>query len=105
MQREFCSVASGVESGLAISRGRVMPMTVLEMYAQHGSVSYGELSASRLRAILLGAAPAREELSRVGQALMEMPGDAAYDLAAELGVSFQALNARAEALCGRGIPA
>ncbi len=35
---------------------------------------------------------------------MEMPGDAAYDLAAELGVSFQALNARAEALCGRGIP-
>ena len=79
-------------------------MTVLEMYAQHGSVSYGEITAARFRDILLGAVPEEDEIARVGQALMEMPGNAAYDLAAELGISFQTLNTRAEILCGCGLP-
>ena len=81
-----------------------MPMTVLEMYAQHGSVSYGEITAPRLRTILLGDDPDREELACVGQALMEMPGNMAHDLAAELGMSFEALDARAGALLGERIP-
>ena len=81
-----------------------MAMTVLEMYAQHGSVSYGEITAQRLQDILLGKSPAEDEIASVRQALMEMPGDAAYDLAIELGLSYQALNTRAQALCGRGLP-
>ena len=79
-------------------------MTVLEMYAQHGSVSYGEIAAHRLREILLGEVPSYAELPRVRQALMEMPGHTAHDLAKELGVSFQALNARADELCGQELP-
>ena len=81
-----------------------MPMTVLEMYAQHGSVSYGEIAASRLREILLGEMPSYEELPCVRQALTEMPGHTAHYLAKELGVSFQTLNARAAELCGQELP-
>lgn len=48
-----------------------MPMTWLAVYAQHGSCSYGELSAERLREILLGDAPAPDERASVRQALLE----------------------------------
>lgn len=79
-------------------------MTILQAYALHGSVSYGDISAPRLRDILLGDQPEPSEKPRVGQALMEMPGVSAFDLAAELGMSYQALNDRAMSLCGRPLP-
>ena len=79
-------------------------MTMLEAYAQHGSVSYGEINASRLREVLLGAAPVAGERASVVQALTEMPGVSAHDLAAELCMSYADLNDRALALCGRGLP-
>lgn len=46
-------------------------MTWLAVYAQHGSCSYGELSAKRLREILLGDAPAPDERASIRQALLE----------------------------------
>lgn len=79
-------------------------MTTLEAYAQHGSVSYGEISAARLSEILCGATPDADERASVVQALTEMPGSSAYDLAAELGMTYASLNDRAVSLCGRGLP-
>ncbi len=79
-------------------------MTALEAYAQHGSVSYGAISPIRLKFILLGAQPEAGERPRVRQALLEMPGSYAFDLAAELGVSHRKLNERSFALLGEGLP-
>jgi hypothetical protein len=80
-------------------------MTTLEAYAQHGSVSYGEIGAARLSEILRGARPDADERASVVQALTEMPGSSAHDLAAELGMTYASLNDRAVTLCGRGLPA
>lgn len=79
-------------------------MTTLEAYAQHGSVSYGEINAARLSEILCGATPDADERASVVQALTEMPGFSAYDLAVELGMTYASLNDRAVVLCGRGLP-
>jgi len=59
-------------------------MTVLAMYAQHGSCSYGE---ARLRAILHGDTPTDAELARFGQAMLEMPADSVPERAAEIGTT------------------
>jgi len=79
-------------------------MTMLEIYAHHGSVSHGPTGAGRLREILLGTAPVGAERSRTRQALMEMPGSDAFDLAHEIGISFRELNDRAVSLFGKEIP-
>lgn len=79
-------------------------MTLLEMYAQHGSVSYGELTPARLRDILLGDAPVGHERARIRQALTELPGKYAFQLAAELNLSYGALNERALDLLGEELP-
>lgn len=76
-----------------------MPMTWLAVYAQHGSCSYGELSAERLREILLGDAPAPDERASVSQALLENDAVAlncapAQELANELGLTLAQLDAR-----------
>lgn len=76
-------------------------MTTLEMYAQHGSVSYGDLDPERLREILLGDPPTSAELVRAEQAVMETPVSSAHQLAAELGISFADLDARAVELFGQ----
>jgi len=81
-----------------------MTMTTLDAYAMHGSTSYGLLEAERLREILLGNPPARREEPCVYQALMEMPGKCAHDLAAELGIPYDRLLARTVELCGQGLP-
>ncbi len=87
-----------------------MPMTWLAVYAQHGSCSYGELSAERLRAILLGAAPTPGERASVGQALLEIDAVAlncapAQELANELGLTLAQLQARCVELTGRKLGA
>lgn len=75
-------------------------MTVLAMYAQHGSCSYGEISAERLRAILHGDTPTDAERVRFEQAMLEMPADAVSDLAAEIGMTTAEIEERTIALCG-----
>lgn len=70
-------------------------MTMLEMYAHHGSISYGPITAERLRTILLGDEPTEAECVRAEQAMLEMPLHNAYDLAVELGIPCQTLDARA----------
>lgn len=75
-------------------------MTVLAMYAQHGSCSYGEISAERLRAILHGDAPTDAERVRFEQAMLEMPADSVPDLATEIGMTAAEIEARTMALCG-----
>lgn len=82
-----------------------MPMTWLAAYAQHGSCSYGELSAERLREILLGDAPAPDERASVSQALLETDAVAlncapAQELADELGLTLGQLDARCVELTG-----
>lgn len=82
-----------------------MTMTWLAAYAQHGSCSYGEISAARLREILLGDAPARDEQASVRQALLEMDAVAlncspAQELAVELGLTLAQLDARCVGLTG-----
>ena len=79
-------------------------MTLLEAYAQHGSVSYGELTPVRFGSILLGDTPVGNERARVRQALMEMPGKYAFDLASELNLSYDALNQRSLDLLGEELP-
>jgi len=74
--------------------------TALETAAAHGSVSYGDLPAQRLRAILLGEEPRQGELSRVFQALSETPLYRLATLAKEIGVPLDALNARFIGLFG-----
>ena len=79
-------------------------MSVLESYAHHGSMSYGQISPSRLHEILLGDEPDSAERARVGQALLEMPGRSAFDLAAELRMTHDALNTRCLELFGHPLP-
>lgn len=79
-------------------------MSFLQSYAQHGSTSYGDLEASRLLEIIRGAEPAPEEMPRLQQAFMEMPGYRAHDLAAEIGMSHADLEARVTALLGEELP-
>lgn len=80
-------------------------MTLLEAYAQHGSVSYGQITAARFGSILLGDEPVGHERARVRQALLEMPGRYAFDLASELDISYTALNQRSLDLLGEELPA
>ena len=75
-------------------------MTVLAMYAQHGSCSYGEISAARLRSILHGDTPTDAERVRFEQAMLEMPADSVPDLAAEIGMTAAEIEERTIALCG-----
>lgn len=75
-------------------------MTTLEMYAQHGSCSYGKISAARLRSILHGDAPSSAERARVGQAMLETPAYLVSELAAEIGMTAAAIEQRTIALCG-----
>jgi len=84
---------SGTEEGP--TKG-AMPrrLSVLDTYAHHGSVSHRPIIAARLREILLGDSPVGAERSRTRQALMEMPGSDAFDLAHEVGISFPELNDR-----------
>ena len=79
-------------------------MTVLEAYAQHGSVSYGKITPTRFGRILRGDVPVGGERARVRQALMEMPGKYAFDLASELNMSYAALNQRSLDLLGEELP-
>jgi len=79
-------------------------MTMLETYAQHGSVSYGPLTPTRFEHILRGDSPSVHERARIRQALMEMPGNCAFELAAEIGVSYEALNKRSLELLGEELP-
>jgi hypothetical protein len=79
-------------------------MNTLEAYAHHGSTSYGPLAPQRLKDILFGDIPVGAELARVEQALMETPGAYAYDLAVELGITYESLNDRARKLLGRDLP-
>lgn len=82
----------------------VPKMTLLEAYAQHGSVSYGQITSARLRSILLGAPPIGHERARVRQAMMEMPGKYAFELAVELNISYAVLNQRCLDLLGEELP-
>ncbi len=88
---------------LAATRRR-KAMTTLEVYAHHGSTSYGEITAALLREILCGATPEREEIPRVCQALTETAGYKAYELAEELGLQHEEIDARTRAICDRGLP-
>lgn len=80
-------------------------MTALELYAHHGSTSYGSLTTERLRQILEGDTPNRDEIARVGQAFDEIPGAIAFDLAVEMGISYERLNGRVKEIIGHGVPA
>ena len=79
-------------------------LTILETYARHGSTSYGHITPVRLEHILLGDNPDGREYSQVRQALMEMPGKCAFKLAAELGLSHEALNKRSLDILGEELP-
>jgi hypothetical protein len=75
-------------------------MTVLAMYAQHGSCSYADITAARLREILQGAVPAYEELPSVRQAMTEMPAHLVPRLAEEIGMTADQIIRRTIQLCG-----
>jgi hypothetical protein len=74
--------------------------TALESAAAHGGVSYGQLSAERLRAILLGDEPSQAEMARVFQALSETPSYRLAALSREIDLPYDALNDRFQALFG-----
>ena len=74
-------------------------MTVLEMYAQHGSCSYGEIGAERLRSILQGEHPSSAERARFGQAMLETPAYIAPELAAEISMTVAAIEQRTIKIC------
>jgi len=76
----------------------------LDFYAVSGSVSYGRITAERMRDILLGSEPDEGEKVRLRQGLMETPGAPAHDLAHELGVSFFELDDRVKELLGSRLP-
>ncbi len=80
-------------------------MSILEAYAHHGSISYGVITAERLGAVLLGSEPTEAEIPCIRQALLESSIDAACDLAVEMGIPFQDLEARARELCGEELGA
>ena len=73
-------------------------MSSLKVYAQHGSTSYGELSAFRFLEIIKGEQPTGDEMPRLQKAFMEMPASKAHDLAAEIGMRHSELEARVIAL-------
>ena len=75
-------------------------MTRLEMYAHHGSCSYGPITPDRLREVLQGSAPTSEELSRVDQAMTEMPAHEVPKLAEEIGMTADQIIRRTIELCG-----
>lgn len=80
-------------------------MTTLQAYAAHGSVSYGEISVERFAEIMKGAAPTTGEKVRLCQGLTEMHAASinrlsADELAAELGLTRAAVDARCYELCG-----
>jgi hypothetical protein len=75
-------------------------MTVLEMYAQHGSCSYNPITPDRLREVLQGATPAREELPSVRQAMTEMPAHEVPRLAEEIAMTADQITRRTIELCG-----
>lgn len=80
-------------------------MTPLEVYAQRGSISYAGVRPERLRAILLGDDPKESEIASIEQALLETAAtglhrDLAAELADELGVTLDRLNARCQELTG-----
>ena len=82
-----------------------MPMTMLQVYALRGSISYGEMTADRLRDILLGDAPAADERASLMQALVETDATAlncnpATALAEELGMTLARLEVRCVELTG-----
>lgn len=77
-------------------------MTQLEMYAHHGSFSFGfieHLSPDRLREVLQGATPTREELLRVSEAMVGMPTHEVPGLAAEIGMTADQITRRPIELC------
>jgi hypothetical protein len=47
--------------------------TALDSVAAYGSVSYGELPAARLHAVLESAEPSKGDVARVYQVLSETP--------------------------------
>lgn len=85
-------------------------MTTLQAYAAHSSVSYGEISVERFAEIMKGNPPTTGEKVRVCQGLTEMHAasinrDSADELAAELGLTRSAVEARCRELCGVGLGA
>lgn len=87
-----------------------MAMMTLQAYAAHGSTSYGEISAARFAEIVRGDAPTPDERLSVCQGLTEMHAtsigrDVADELAAEIGVTRAALEARCQELCGVALAA
>jgi len=90
------------KTGLRRKRAR---MTTLQACAAHGSVSYGEISAERFADIVQGDTPTKGERISVCQGLTKMHAtsvgrDVAGELAAEIGVTRAALDARCQQLCG-----
>ncbi|WFE75256.1 hypothetical protein [Roseinatronobacter sp. S2] len=80
-------------------------MTTLQAYAAQSSVSYGEISEERFAEIVRGDAPTQSEKVSVCQGLTEMHAasinqNSANELAAELGMTRAALEARCQELCG-----
>ncbi len=80
-------------------------MTTLRAYAAHGSVSYGDISAARFGEIVQGDTPTTGERVSVCQGLTEMHAasvnrESADELAAELGMTRAAVEARCRELCG-----
>lgn len=80
-------------------------MTTVEAYAAHGSVSYGDISARRFAEIVRGDAPTTGERVSVCQGLTEIHAssvnrESADELAAELGMTRAAIEARCRELCG-----
>ena len=81
-------------------------MKMIEVYALRGSISYGELTPTRLKEILLGASPADAEKASVFQSLVEtdavtLNGTPAADLALELNLTLEELDARCIELTGK----
>ncbi|MBZ6078935.1 hypothetical protein [Microvirga puerhi] len=77
--------------------------SALQSVASHGSTSYGPLTAARLEAVLKGAVPSDPERIRVHQGLSETPLARLLELAAEIGLSVQDLDARARDLFGESL--
>lgn len=80
-------------------------MTRIEAYAHHGSISYGKISPERFSDIVKGSVPTKGEKVRVCQGLTETHArsinrENADDLAVELEMTREALEARCQELCG-----
>lgn len=80
-------------------------MTRVESYAHHGSISYGEISPERFAEVVKGDTPTIGEQVRVCQGLTESPArplnrENANELAGELEITREELEARCQELCG-----